>query len=431
MRTDPRKQMLLLLLVLLMPLPANASDPYADRREALRGTIGEGIAIVRGRGRGDFDLLGQRADFVYLTGLDQPGAVLLLLPGGRRLRPRGPRLTEVLYLPRRNRSAERWTGEELGPGEAAETATGIESVRDIAKFEDQLARLLRDETTLYVSGETAGRHTPPTADQAWIREIESHHVFLSVKDLSPRIAVLRQRKSEAEIERMRKAIDITGAAVDAAARMIGPGVTEYQVESTVEYTFRFQGGDGPAFDTIVASGPNATVLHYSENERILESGDLLILDMGARYEGYAADITRTFPVSGHFTEAQAEIYDIVLEAQRLAIEQIHPGALYREEIDAAARGHIEEAGYGDDFIHGTGHFVGLEVHDVGEYDVPLEPGMILTVEPGIYLTEKGFGVRIEDMVLVTETGHEVLSAAIPKSREAIEAAMDEKPGGTP
>jgi Xaa-Pro aminopeptidase len=157
----------------------------------------------------------------------------------------------------------------------------------------------------------------------------------------------------------------------------------------------------------------------------MEEGDLLVLDVGVEYRHYTADITRTLPVSGSFTEEQAEIYDIVLEAQRRAIDQIKPGALYREDIESAARDYIEEEGFGDYFIHGTGHFVGLDVHDVGDYEIPLEPGVILTIEPGIYIPDKGIGVRIEDMILVTENGHEILSRGIPKSRVEIEEAMRE------
>jgi Xaa-Pro aminopeptidase len=414
---------IVLILALLIPRPATASDPFAERRDALREDLGKGVAIVWGRRGDDFELRGQRPDFAYLTGIDQPDAALLLLPGGKRLRQRGPKLTEVLYLPRRDPEAEQWTGKKLGPGEEAEAATGIEAVHDVERLDDQLERFLRGETTLFVSGEMAGVREPLTADQAWVNRIEAHEVFLEIEDLSPRIDALRQRKSEEEIDRIRRAVEITGTAFDAAARMIAPGVHEYQVESTVEYHFRYRGADGPAFDTIAASGPNSTVLHYSKNDRRMEAGDLLILDIGARWRGYAADVTRTFPVSGRFSDEQAEIYDIVLEAQRLAIERVRPGALYREDVDAAARDHIEKAGYGDAFIHGTGHFVGLDVHDVGDYEVPLEPGMVLTVEPGIYLPEKGFGVRIEDVVLVTESGNEVLSAGIPRRREEIEAAM--------
>jgi Xaa-Pro aminopeptidase len=416
--------MLLVYVIILSCLATRLiADPYADRREALRAKVAEGIAVIRGTSGEEYETRGQRSDLLYLTGIDQPDAVLVLIPHGKRLYSRGKNVTEVLYLPKRDTGRERWTGKKLGPGKEAEEATGISKVSDIARLDSQLSTFLEEESTLYFSGDIGNSDGPLTGDQVWINNIKEHNPFITVKDLSPLIARMRQVKDDGEIKEIRRAIDITHQAILKAMRVAGPGVYEYQVEAALLYEFRYLGADGPSFPPIVGSGPNSTVLHYDRNDRRMKDGDILILDVGAQYHHYAADITRTIPVSGKFSPEQAKIYDIVLEAQRRAIEAIRPGALYRDDVDAAARNYIEEKGYGEYFIHGTGHFVGLDVHDAGSYSVPLEPGMVLTVEPGIYIPEKEIGVRIEDMVLVTEGGHEVLSKAIPKSREEIEGIL--------
>jgi Xaa-Pro aminopeptidase len=408
---------------LLALSPALYADPYSDRRKTLRDELIEGIAIIWGAGGDEYELRGQFTDFFYLTGFNQPNAALILLPGGKRLRSRGKILTEVLYLPKRDSMEEMWTGTKLGPGEKAEKETGVDNVFDISKLNNHIVKFLRDETIMHVSTNMADLDEPLTRDQVWINALRDRNPFITFRDLSTTIAALRQVKNQEELELMKRAISITSRAITEAMKVVSPNVYEYQVESTVNYYFRYLGGDGPAFSPIVGSGPNSTVLHYSLNDRLMEEGDLLILDVGASYQQYAADITRTLPVSGQFTEEQAEIYDIVLEAQRRAIEAITPGALYRKDIDAAARKYIEEKGYGDYFSHGTGHFIGLDVHDVGDYEIPLKPGMVLTVEPGIYIQEEEIGIRIEDMVLVTKNGHEVLSSELPKSRDQIEAGM--------
>ena len=423
MRLKHKMSVFLVMAYLLSTCPTLFADPYSDRRKALRDYLTDGIAIIWGTGEEEYELKGQRTDFLYLTGLAQPNAALILLPGGKRLQPRGKTLTEILYLPERNSMEERWTGKELGPGREAEEETGVEKVFDISKINDHIKRLIKGETLLYLSAEKADIDEPLTRDQLWINSFHEHYPFVSVRDLATTIAALRQVKAPEEIELMNKAITITHRAIAEAMKVVSPNVYEYQVEATISYYFRYLGAEGSAFSPIVGSGPNSTILHYSRNDRLMEEGDLLILDVGAKYHHYAADITRTLPVSGQFTEEQAEIYDIVLEAQRRAIETIKPGALYHKDIDAASRDYIKEKGYGDYFIHGTGHFVGLDVHDVGDYEIPLQPGMVLTVEPGIYIPQKEIGVRIEDMVLVTDDGHEVLSRDIPKSRDQIEAAM--------
>lgn len=231
---------------------------------------------------------------------------------------------------------------------------------------------------------------------------------------------------------MQRAIDITGMAQVAAMQSARPGMHEYELEATIEYMFKKHGAGYPAFPSIVGSGPNATVLHYWKNNRRMRSGELVVMDIGAEVQGYSADITRTIPVNGKFSDKQREIYRIVLEAQKAALAQVKPGATLKQ-VHAAAKNVIRSHGFGAFFTHGTSHYLGLDTHDVGKHG-PLQPGMVITVEPGIYIPEGSdvdesywnIGVRIEDDVLVTATGHRVLSAKVPRTIPEIEAAMKNK-----
>ncbi|MFQ5770634.1 MAG: M24B family metallopeptidase, partial [bacterium] len=219
-----------------------------------------------------------------------------------------------------------------------------------------------------------------------------------------------------------------------AMRSVKPGLYEYQLEAISEYVFKRGGSEYPAFPSIVGSGPNSIVLHYSENRRKMENGDLVVIDIGAEYHGYAADVTRTIPVNGKFTGEQKRIYEIILRAQKQAITAIKPGVPFRD-IHKVAKKTIEEAGYGKYFSHGTSHYLGLDAHDVGDYGA-LQPGMVITVEPGIYIPEGSdldkaywnIGIRIEDDVLVTEDGYKILSDKAPKEIDDIEKLMKEEKG---
>jgi Xaa-Pro aminopeptidase len=231
-------------------------------------------------------------------------------------------------------------------------------------------------------------------------------------------------KSATEVALLEKAIQITTKAEGAAAKVIAPGAMEYEVEAALEYEFRRNGAERPGFPSIVGSGPFSTVLHYDKSTRRMEAGDVVVVDIGAEYSGYSADVTRTFPVSGKFSPRQKEIYEIVLNAQNAAIAQVKPGATF-ETIHAAAFNYIRSKGYSEYFIHGTSHHIGLQVHDVGSASRPLEPNMVITVEPGIYIPEEQLGIRIEDDVLVTRSGYRVLSE-FPKEVEEIEALVQKK-----
>jgi Xaa-Pro aminopeptidase len=244
------------------------------------------------------------------------------------------------------------------------------------------------------------------------------------------LETLRLIKSPLEMQYLQKAIDITCRALRAAMVRIEPDLFEYQVQATIEFVFKDMGAGYPAFPCIIGSGPNSTILHYAANERQIADGELLLMDIGAEYRGYSADVTRTVPVNGVFSSAQGELYDIVLRAQKAAIAAVKPGVT-RNDVHAVAKGIIEEAGYGPYFMHGTSHFLGLDTHDVGERSETLQPGMVLTVEPGIYIRENAevnrkywnIGIRIEDDVLVTEDGAIELSQSAPREITEIEALM--------
>src|ERR1051325_6452851 len=224
---------------------------------------------------------------------------------------------------------------------------------------------------------------------------------------------MRSRHSPGEIALIQRAVRISEEGFRAAVMEIRPGGFEGRVEAEAERIWKSRGARRPAYPSIVGSGPNSTILHYPKSERVMQDGDLILMDMSAEFAHYASDITRTVPVNGKFAPLQRQIYELVLKAQKAALAQVRPGA-YFEDLDAAARKVIAEAGYGDYFIHGLGHFVGLDVHDAGAYHEPLATGMVVTIEPGIYLPQEKFGVRIEDVVLVTKSGAKILSDGLPR-----------------
>lgn len=395
-----------------LPVRAVETEPpeeYRSRRERLAQAL-DGVIVLFAAPPSDLVEFQQEDNFYYLTGFDEPEAVLVL--DGR-----DDRLKETLYIPARDPGEERWTGLKLGPGPEAERQTGIESVSALGQFSADLTAMVDSADTVYTL----------TSEEANLLRLESILPSADVRDAANEIASLRVVKADTEVALLEHAIDITTEAHRAAAGVIAPGVMEYEVEATIEYTFRRRGAERPAFPSIVGSGPFSTILHYDRNDRRMEAGDLVVVDIGAEYSGYAADVTRTYPVSGRFTDRQREIYQIVLDAQKAALERIRPGARISgpNGVHAAASDYIRAQGYGEYFIHGTSHYIGLYVHDVGSTSRPLEPGMVLTVEPGIYIPEENLGVRIEDDVLVTEDGYEMLSD-FPREIAEIEALMAER-----
>ena len=399
-----------------MALPAGPPEiepleEYRSRRARLASSVDGAIVLVAAPPT-DLVEFQQEDNFYYLTGFSAPQAALIL-------DRRNGQTSESLFIPRRDPAQERWTGVQLGPGSEAEATTGVASVQPRDDFDDAVRQLADDGQTIYTL----------TADRSTMAELNSIAPSADFANVAPEIANLRLVKADTEIALLERAIAITMEAHDAAAGVIAPNVMEYEVEGIIEYTFRRNGAERPAFPSIVGSGPFTTILHYDRNDRRMQSGDLVVVDIGAEYSGYAADITRTYPVNGRFSDRQREIYQIVLDAQKAALQRVRPGVSVNGPggVHEAAREYIDGQGYGEYFIHGTSHYLGLYVHDVGGYSRPLEPGMILTVEPGIYLPEEGLGVRIEDDVLVTADGYELLST-FPREVAEIEALMAERRG---
>ncbi len=281
---------------------------------------------------------------------------------------------------------------------------------------------------LYVSAAKGQADSPFLRDTIVARAQAGAGLRLS--DLAAETAALRLVKDADEIARLRHAIDITTEAEREAIKAVKPGMYEYELEALIEYTFRRRGAERLGFPSIVGSGPNSTLLHYDTNRRQMEAGDLVVIDIGAEYGYYSGDVTRTLPVSGRFTDRQRAIYDLVLASQQAAIDSVRPGVDLKT-LERVARSYMRahsanlcgSATCDRYFVHGLSHWLGMDVHDVGRLSTPLQPGMVLTVEPGIYLPKEQLGVRIEDDVLVTPTGHEVLSAQAPKRPEELEAQL--------
>jgi Xaa-Pro aminopeptidase len=370
----------------------------AARRRALLKRIGRGTVLIpAGHERNieqdyvqDNDFR-QDNTFYYFTELETQDAFLLLTA-------RGPdSLETVLFLPPRTPSQERWTGLRLGPDSVAVRLSGIAKVLPVDSLEARL------------------RGT----------------AVVRPNDLKPIVDSMRAVKDADEIARLRRAVDISVAGHVAAMHAARPGMYEYELEAALEAGFRRNGADRLGYPSIVGSGPNTTTLHYDVNRRKTENGDLVVIDAAAEWGQYTADVTRTFPVNGKFTPRQKAIYDLVLGAQQAAFDAVRPGITMRE-LDGIARKYMHEHSGKlcgdltcDDreiFNHGLGHPIGMDVHDVG-IGRPLEPGMVITLEPGIYLQAENLGVRIEDDVLVTAKGGEWLSAGAPRTTEAIERVM--------
>ncbi len=415
-------------------------EVYAGRRRRLYERLGGGTAVLWGagdeRGYGDVGTFRQDPDFFYLTGVELPNAVLVLRPGEKG---------DILFLPPRNEPLERWTGPKLGPGEDTARLLGFaqvlstepsEVVRDARRrpvpgFEARLASWLREEDAILwmrIPDTAAGQRLPYELEL--VARLRERLPSFLLRDLSEHLARLRLIKDRGEVHLMERAVAATMAGQRAAARTIRPGVPEKTVEGAVFAAFTAEGAEGLAFPSIVGSGFNGTVLHYDQNTGTCSEGDLVVVDIGARYGSYCGDLTRTYPVSGRFTPRQRELYELVLAAHDAVAEAIRPGVTIGELRTIAYR-IIEDSDLRDGrgerlgqyFIHGIGHFLGLEAHDSGGEAPVLEPGMVLTNEPGIYIPDEAVGIRIEDDYLVTEDGSRCLSAGLPTGPEEIEAMM--------
>lgn len=390
-----------------------AGSPYLSRRAELRKALPNGIVVLFGRTSADSDDLRsgfyQEPNFYYLTGWNQPGAVLVLEPAG-----------DIIFLPPKDTDAEKWTGPKASAQDRnAAAVTGFEQVMALPAFESELLRLMRQYPRLYaLKGSKLEKLAP-------LREIS---------DVQPAIAKLRMKKSPDEIALIERATNVSIEAHRAAWKRAAPGLYEYQIAATMTGVFAENGCERAAYAPIVGAGPNSVILHYSRNKRRMDQGEILLMDVAAECSAYASDITRTIPVGARFSKRQREIYDVVLGAQRAAIAAIKPGMTLGKtspnSLYSIAYDYINSHGkdlhgepLGKYFTHGLSHHVGLEVHDASDINTPLEAGMVITVEPGVYIPEEKLGVRIEDIVLVTESGAKVLSAALPREPDEIERAI--------
>ncbi|EAR61115.1 Xaa-Pro aminopeptidase [Neptuniibacter caesariensis] len=430
-------------------------DQFVGRRKALMEKMLPGsIAIIPSatmkQRNNDVEYpFRQDSSFFYLTGFNEPEAVLLLIPG----RKQGE---TVMFCRDRDRLMEIWNGYRAGPeGIVADYA--IDEAHAIHEIDDVLPALLNGmERIYYAIGQDEALDQQVTH---WLNLIRSKVRQGAVAPselvmLDHLLHEMRLIKSDAEADLMRRAGEISAQGHIKAMQLCRPGLMEYQLEAEILHHFAMNGARQPAYSTIVGGGENACILHYIENDAELNGGDLVLIDAGCEYQHYAGDITRTFPVNGTFSEAQRAIYALVLKAQKACIELARPGvlweAVHEKSIEVLTEGLIElgllkgsleseiqSGGYREFYMHRIGHWLGMDVHDVGDYKVdgdwrPLEPGMVMTVEPGIYIAPdndkvdpcwRGIGVRIEDDVLITSKGCEVLTASVPKEIDEIEALM--------
>jgi len=426
---------------------------FAARRTQLLEAIGDGVAVFPSaplavRNHDVEHPYRQDSDLYYLTGLDEPESVLVLTNQHAEHRV-------VLFVRPKKREREIWDGPRAGV-EGAVEAFGA----DVAFPIDELPKRLPD----YLGNVERLHYRLAQNDQADAQLFDCLNLLRrggrrgvmapeTIIDSSVHLHEMRLRKSEAELTTMRRAAAITKEAHLRAMRIAGPGMHEYEIDAELLHIFRKHGSERPAYESIVGSGPNATILHYRAGDRVMNDGELLLIDAGCELGYYASDVTRTFPVNGKFSDEQRAVYEVVLRAQKACIEEVKPGATLEALHDGAARSIteglidigllegdlnalIEDKKYEPFYMHRTSHWLGMDVHDVGHYYVdgkhrPLEPGFVLTVEPGVYIAIdaegvderwRGIGVRIEDDVLVTKSGHEVLTAGIPKEIDEVEAA---------
>jgi len=409
---------------------------YAARREALMRKIEGSIAVLRGapdtRGYTAFRL---DNNFYCLTGVETPDAFLLV---------DGIRHRSMLFLPQRDKEVEHWEGPRLYPGPDAHKSTGIEEVLESSRFGDELEK--RRSTLKFVYTplspvETAAASRARTLHFESVRQngpwdgrisraaafeqnLQSNLKSVAIRDLSPILDEMRRVKDAQEIERLRNSGRIGALGLKEAIRSARPGMYECQVAALAQFVFLWRGASGHAFFPIVGSCPNSCLLHYSENGRKMESGDIAVIDFGPDYRYYESDITRTFPVSGKYSEEQARVYQIVLDSQKAAIERIRPGTSFGDLADIA-REVLDRRGYARYMTHAIGHYVGMSTNDGGNPE-RFEPGVVIAVEPGVYMSDKNLGIRIEDTVLVTRDGCEILTKEVPKEIVDIEKLMTER-----
>jgi len=462
-RTHRIVPLVILALACALPALARQREPngaYADRRAKLLAQVDGPVVLFGYTGKENDSpsyVFNQEENFYYLTGHNEAGAALLLIPAapngkgsngppaGRSARSperlrrvgdpsagEGPR--EILFLPPRDRGRERWDGPRVGPTDAdVEERTGFAEVKAFSDLRTELERVGKVFTSVYTLLPRDSDEGYPHARtwQYWLYQILPQTSF---RDAAPLVGVMRQIKSPTEMALIERAVELSIDAHLEAMKMMHPGLYEYEVAARMEYIHKRGGCEAEAYAPIVGSGVFSTVLHYNAVDRKIEEGDIVVLDVGGQFSGYAADITRTLPAGGKFTARQREIYEIVLGAQKAALAALKPGMTLgrggSNSVHKIAYDYINSHGkdkegkpLGRYFIHGLGHHVGLNVHDAGDANRPLEPGMVVTIEPGVYMPEENLGVRIEDMVLITADGYKLLTARLPRDPDEVEKVM--------
>lgn len=367
-------------------------------------------------------------NFYYMTGIARENMILMITKINKKV-------SQTLFIEEADPVLEKWIGKRMTVEEAKE-ASGIENVQFLGDFEASISRLMLnyEMKKLYLDLERRDWDSIPTRAQLFADTVKTRYPELKIKNIYQDICALRLIKAEEEIAEIRKAIEITDKGIQSLMNNAKPGMMEYEIEAHFDFTLKCSGVTDYAFHTIAASGANATVLHYSQNNSKTKDGDLILFDLGAQWNYYNADITRTFPLNGKFTERQKQIYNIVLKAMQDTMDIIKPGVPYAKLNETTRKSLAEslkeiglikeDAELSKYYYHGVSHYLGLDTHDVGSRECELKSGMVLTIEPGLYIEEEGIGIRIEDDVLVTEDGYDNLSKAIIKSVEDIDAFMN-------
>lgn len=431
-------------------MSAENASLFIERRKKMLKGLKEGVAVWLAPAPSDHGVYRTSGDLWYLTGINEPKVALVAVAG------KSPRLH--LFLRKRDPHDEVWNGPSARWEDGAKRF-GVDEVHPFQELEEKLSGWLGGRTVFWASlGETEELDRLIQRVMGRLRKSRRGSAALlpMVREPGAVVHALRLIKDQEEQTLMRQAAVITTEAYRQAYGAIRPGVVEGEIAGLLEFGFRQQGGGGPSYGTIVGSGQNACYLHYVKNTKPMKSGELVVIDAGAQFQGYACDVTRTFPVNGRFTPMQGQVYDIVLEAQLAAIRRCRPGAtnmqVHQAAVEVLVKGlmklgvvkersvslALKKKTFAPYYPHGTGHWLGLDVHDVGSYQTAdgtsatLRPGMVLTVEPGLYFSEadhrvpkalRGIGVRIEDDILITAKGHEVLTRDIPKTRVDVESVM--------
>jgi len=435
----------LLLLLVSSPFAAaqqrrerEPNSVYAARRAALVSHCDGPVILWGFTGREEVAqtyVFSQEDNFYYLTGHNEEGAGVVLLPLKNADAGGGPR--EILFLPPKNPEEEKWNGVRVSPSDRdIREKTGFSAVKPFSEIRsavETLAKSYPTFCTILPYKKELGGYPHEKAVTDWLSMVAPQ---AKLKDIRGQIEEQREFKSSGEVAFLQKAVDLSDDSHLAAMKAMRPGLFEYQVAAKMIEVHSMGGSESEGYAPIVGAGPNSTALHYDRLDRKIQDGDIVVLDVGAQYSGYSADITRTIPANGKFTPRQREIYDIVLGAQNAAIAAIKPGANFckndKQSLYRIAYEYINTHGkdlhgkpLGQYFIHGLGHGIGLDVHDPTENCKPLQPGMVVTIEPGIYIPEENLGVRIEDDFLITETGAKFLSEKLPRDPDTIEKIMAE------